>query len=65
MSTRVPAFARTVRGVGATRHAGDVGAALELTDRELLIDGLGCPPALVATLRAVWHRLRARRTARN
>ena len=45
-------------------RAGRLAEALDLVDRELLIDRLGMDPELVATMREVWMRLRDRRLAR-
>lgn len=44
---------------------GDIESVLDITDKTLLIDGLGLTQKEVSTLRSAWYRLRERRINRN
>ncbi len=50
--------------INALLQHGDVAAALDLTDRVLLADGLGLSHYQIASLRTIWHKLRDRRINR-
>jgi adenine-specific DNA methylase len=53
-----------IRAVDRLVRAGELEGALDLVDRELLVDRLGMPEEDVALLRSVWRDLRARRARR-
>jgi len=56
--------AKDIKQVDALLRAGELMAALDYVDQRLLVDQAGIDPALVATLRGAWQRLRDRRLAR-
>jgi adenine-specific DNA methylase len=53
-----------VADVDMLLKSGEVEKALDLVDRQVLVDGLGWKPARVDSCRAAWTTLRNRRTAR-
>jgi adenine-specific DNA methylase len=61
-----PAIASTelAGDVDLLLKAGEIEKALDLVDRQVLIDGLGWSPDIVAQCRAAWTTLRDRRTKR-
>jgi adenine-specific DNA methylase len=58
------AGAELARDVDLLLKAGEVAKALDLVDRQVLIDGLGLSGDVVAACRAAWVSLRDRRTRR-
>jgi len=50
--------------IHALAARGDIEAALDITDRVLLLDGLGLSSREASQLRGTWHRLRDRRVNR-
>jgi adenine-specific DNA methylase len=55
---------KDIEKVDALLRAGKLLAALDYVDQRLLVHQVGMDPALIATLRGAWQRLRDRRLAR-